>query len=78
MLGKSNFLLTDFQYHLQRLFNVIHIINAIALWISVGTAACTTDAWRAGVQESAKQQCLQAPIGEQQRCLDRLNQIEKH
>jgi hypothetical protein len=40
--------------------------------------ACTTDAWRAGVQESAKQQCLQAPIGEQQRCLDRLNQVEKH
>jgi hypothetical protein len=34
--------------------------------------ACTTDAWRAGMQESAKQECLKAPIGEQQRCLDRL------
>jgi hypothetical protein len=47
----------------------------VLFWIGVMLfmSACTTDAWRAGVQESAKQDCLKAPIGEQQRCLDKLN-----
>jgi hypothetical protein len=39
--------------------------------------ACTTDAWRVGIQESAKQECLKAPIGEQERCLNKLKDSQQ-
>jgi len=38
---------------------------------------CSTEAWRAGAQESAKNDCLKAPIGEQERCLDKLKDRQK-
>jgi len=50
------------------------------IWLLLPLAlvsACTTNAWHASTQESAKQQCLQAPIGEQQRCLDKLKDAQR-
>ena len=50
----------------------------VYVWVAVvAMTGCTADAWRAGAQESAKQQCLQAPIGEQQRCLDKLKDAQR-
>lgn len=52
--------------------NWVYVLAAL-----VAMTGCTADAWHAGAQESAKQACLKAPIGEQERCLNKLKDAQR-
>jgi len=58
---------------MNKLISFLGVLIVIHSFLS----ACTSDAWRASAKESAKQECLNAPIGEQQRCLDRLTESQR-
>lgn len=51
--------------------------HLLIISLVLGLSACSTDAWRVGIQESAKQECLKAPIGEQERCLNKLKDSQQ-
>jgi hypothetical protein len=54
------------------------MIRVLMMLLVISTIwGCSSDAWRAGAQESAKNECFKAPIGEQQRCLDRLKEGQR-
>jgi hypothetical protein len=59
------------------LFGVKRMKHVLIISLLLGLSACSTEAWRVSTQESAKNDCLKAPIGEQQRCLDKLKETPR-
>ena len=49
----------------------------VAMMSVLALAACTTETWYKGFQQSAESRCRNQPPGESQRCLDDLKEREK-
>ena len=52
-----------------------HRVVLFLATVALTTVGCTTQAWYAGVQNGAENDCKQKPLGEVDRCLARLNKM---